>query len=163
MKKCPICLEPLTSGSTNHTVSTPCGHLFHINCVQNWLSRGIRTCPKCQSNISKDKLIKIYLEPSESDVQIPLETNENSRWSKIANSVAYFSEANSVSVISLSNSAGAGNETSNPESARINPKAPNPETAQNASTEKRADSELSTPETTACPREIVPRGGHPLG
>ena len=106
MQKCPICLEALTSDSTNHNVTTTCGHLFHINCVQDWLRRDISTCPKCLSNISKDKLIRIYLEPSESDVQIPQETNEkqqrseNSRWSKIANSVAYFSETNSVSLTS---------------------------------------------------------------
>ena len=154
MQNCPTCFEPLTSGSTNHTVTTPCGHLFHVNCVQDWLARGIRKCPKCLSNISKDKLITIYLEPSESDVQIPQETDENqqrpenSRWSKIANSVAYFSEANSVSLISLSNTPGADNENSNQESTRTNPRTSNPETTQNANTEKRADSELSNPKTT---------------
>ena len=154
MQKCPICLEALTSDSTNHNVTTTCGHLFHINCVQDWLRRGISTCPKCLSNISKDKLIRIYLEPSESDVQIPQETDEkqqrseNSRWSKIANSVAYFSEANSVSLMSLSNSAGADNENSNPESTRTNPRTSNPETTKNANTEKRSDSEPSNQETT---------------
>ena len=83
--------------------------------------------------------------------------SENSRWSKIANSVAYFSEANSVSLISLSNTAGAGNKISNPESARTNSKTSNPETAQNVSTEKRVDSELSNPETTGS----NPRRGNP--
>ena len=140
MQKCPICLESLTSGSTNHTATTSCGHLFHVYCIQNWFARGMSTCPKCLRNISKDKLIRIYLEPSESDVQIPQETDENSRWSKIANSVAYFSEANSVSLIS------------NPESTQRNPRTSNPETTQNhlerANTEKRADSELANPETT---------------
>jgi hypothetical protein len=158
MQKCPICLEPLTSGSTNHTVTTPCGHLFHVNCVQDWIARGIQKCPKCLRNIPKDKLIRIYLEPSESDVQIPQETDENqqrsenSRWSKIANSVAYFSETNSVSLNSPSNSAGADNEISNPESRRKNPRTSNPKTTQNhlerANIEKRADSELFNPETT---------------
>ena len=157
MQKCPICLEPLTSGPTNYTVTTPCGHLFHINCVQDWLARGIQKCPKCLRNISKDKLIKVYLEPNESDVQIPQETDGNSRWSKIANSVAYFSEANSVSLISLSNPAGAYIENSNPESTRTNPKTSNPATTQNANTEKRTDSKPSSLETA----RSNPRRGDP--
>ena len=154
MQKCPICLEPLTSDSTNHTATTTCGHLFHVNCVQDWLAQGIQKCPKCLNSISQDKLIRIYLEPSESDIQISHETDEkqqrseNSRWSKIANSVAYFSEANSVSLISSSNSTGADNEISNSESTRTNPRTTNPETTQNANTETRSDSELSKPETT---------------
>ena len=99
MQKCSTCFEPLTSGSTNHTVTTPCGHLFHINCVQGWIARGNQTCPQCRSNISKDKLLRIYLQPTESDVEIPQETDENqqksesARWSMIANSVAYFNES----------------------------------------------------------------------
>merc|ERR1712051_174108 len=141
-----------TSDSTNHNVTTTCGHLFHIDCVQDWLAQGIQKCPKCLSNISQDKLIRIYLEPSESDVQIPQETDENqgrsenSRWSKIANSVAYFSEANSGSLISLSNSTGA--ENSNTKPTRTNLRTSNPETTQNANTEKRSDTELSNPKTT---------------
>ena len=157
MQNCPTCFEPLTSDSTNHNVTTTCGHIFHINCVQDWLTRGVSTCPKCLSNISQDKLIRIYLEPSESDIQISHDTDEkqqrseNSRWSKIANSVAYFSEANSVSLISSSNSTGADNENSNTEPTTTNPTTSNPETTQNhlekTNTEKRADVELSNPET----------------
>ena len=148
MQKCPICLEALTSDSTNHNVTTTCGHLFHINCVQDWLRRGISTCPKCLSNISKDKLIRIYLEPNESDIQISHETDEkqqrseNSRWSKIANSVAYFSEANSVSLTSLSNSTGADNENSNTEPTTKKLTTSNPETTQNH-LEKLRNGELS--------------------
>ena len=103
MQKCPTCLETLTSGSTNPTVTTPCGHLFHINCVQGWISRGNQTCPQCRSDISNDKLLRIYLQASESHVEIPLETDEiqqkteNTRCSMTANSVAYSVSQNSPS------------------------------------------------------------------
>ena len=103
MQKCPTCLETLTSGSTNPTVTTPCGHLFHINCVQGWISRGNQTCPQCRSDISHDKLLRIYLQASESHVEIPLETDEiqqkteNTRCSMTANSVAYSVSQNSPS------------------------------------------------------------------
>ena len=76
MQNCPTCFEPLTSGSTNHTVTTPCGHLFHINCVQGWIARGNQTCPQCRSDISNDKLLRIYLQASESHVEIPHEADE---------------------------------------------------------------------------------------
>ena len=102
MQKCPTCFEPLTSGSTNHTVTTPCGHLFHMNCVQGWLDTGNQTCPQCRGIISKDKLLRIYLPPTESDVpKSPPETPSS-------NSVAYAREANSVSLNSHSNSARTG-------------------------------------------------------
>ena len=70
MQNCPTCLEPLSSGSINYTVSTPCGHLFHVNCVQGWIARGNQSCPQCRSHISKEKLLRIYLQPAESDTQI---------------------------------------------------------------------------------------------
>ena len=103
MQNCPTCFEPLTSGSTNHTVTTPCGHLFHINCVQGWIARGNQTCPQCRSYISNNKLLRIYLQATESRVEIPHETNEiqqkteNSRCSMTANSVAYSVSQNSPS------------------------------------------------------------------
>ena len=99
--KCPTCFEPLISDSKNYIVTTPCGHLFHMNCVQGWLDTGNQTCPQCRGIISKDKLLRIYLPPTESDVpksppdiRIPL-----------SNSVAYTRKANSVSLNSHSNSA----------------------------------------------------------
>ena len=97
--KCPTCFEPLISDSKNYIVSTPCGHLFHMNCVQGWLDTGNQTCPQCRGIISKDKLLRIYLPPTESDVpKSPPETPSS-------NSVAYAREANSVSVNSQSISA----------------------------------------------------------
>ena len=96
---CPTCFEPLASDSKNYIVTTPCGHLFHTNCVQGWLDTGNQTCPQCRSNISKDKLLRIYLQPTESDVpKSPPETPSS-------NSIAYAREANSVFLNSQSNSA----------------------------------------------------------
>lgn len=97
--KCPTCFEPLISDSKNYIVSTPCGHLFHRNCVQGWLDTGNQTCPQCRGIISKDKLLRIYLPSTESDVpKSPPETPSS-------NSVAYARKTNSVSLNSHSNSA----------------------------------------------------------
>ena len=116
MQKCPTCLEPLTSGSTNHAVSTPCGHLFHVNCVQGWIARGNKTCPQCRSDISKGKLLRIYLQPTESDTQIPLETEQNYEKASrnLGYSVAYSHETNYIAINSTLNPSGTDNELSNP-------------------------------------------------
>ena len=116
MQKCPTCLEILTSGSTNHAVSTPCGHLFHVNCVQGWIARGNQTCPQCRSNISKGRLLRIYLQPTESDAQIPIETEQNyeNASQNLGFSVAYSHETNSIAINSTLNSSGTDNELSNP-------------------------------------------------
>ena len=95
---CPTCFEPLISDSKNYIVTTPCGHLFHMNCVQGWLDTGNQTCPQCRGIISKDKLLRIYLPSTECDVANPPETPSS-------NSVAYARETNSVSLNSQSNSA----------------------------------------------------------
>ena len=124
MQKCPTCFELLTSGSTNHTVTTPCGHLFHINCVQGWIARGNQTCPQCRSDISNDKLLRIYLQTTESHVEIPRETDEiqqkteNSRCSMTANSVAYSVSENSPSTRSITRSAGSTRSTRHARSTR---------------------------------------------
>ena len=97
--KCPTCFEPLISDSKNYIVTTPCGHLFHMNCIQGWLDTGNQTCPQCRGLTSKDKLLRIYLPPTESDVpKSPPETLSST-------SVAYALETNSVSLNSQSNSA----------------------------------------------------------
>ena len=47
--KCPTCFELLISDSKNYIVTSPCGHLFHNDCVQAWLDRGNQSCPQCRT------------------------------------------------------------------------------------------------------------------
>ena len=53
--KCPICLEP---SSKKYPLSPlPCGHYFHTECVQTWITRG-GGCPICRDGkkgTSKDE------------------------------------------------------------------------------------------------------------
>jgi hypothetical protein len=125
--KCPTCYEPLISDSKNYIVTTPCGHLFHTNCVQSWIATGNQTCPQCRSNISKDKLLRIYLPSNGSDLQLSQETYEDQQTSEntfhqhlSSNAVAYSSQGNSISLNYPSNSAGAENELSNQGTTRTN-------------------------------------------
>ena len=43
-------------------MTTRCGHLFHINCIDSWLNDGNQTCPRCRSMISRNELIHLYPE-----------------------------------------------------------------------------------------------------
>ena len=62
---CSTCLEPITLKCNAST--TPCGHLFHTKCIEEWLhtdkwanvTKGIqKSCPQCRSNC--DFLVKLY-------------------------------------------------------------------------------------------------------
>ena len=44
VKTCTICMESLSS---NLFVRTPCGHLFHRECLRTWMTRS-PTCPQCR-------------------------------------------------------------------------------------------------------------------
>ena len=47
--KCIICLAELKIGEKESTL--PCLHIFHSNCIENWLKQK-RTCPICKLEIS---------------------------------------------------------------------------------------------------------------
>ena len=44
---CSICLDKLEKGSI---YGTPCGHVFHADCLQGWKSKN-STCPMCRECI----------------------------------------------------------------------------------------------------------------
>ena len=59
---CPICLDDLVK-----PVVSPCGHIFCWPCIYKWLRRS-NTCPVCKSIISEQKLIPIYGQGEEADL-----------------------------------------------------------------------------------------------
>ena len=48
VKKCPICLEDMESGSEVRTL--PCDHFYHAACVDNWLKQK-SSCPVCRGGM----------------------------------------------------------------------------------------------------------------
>lgn len=46
---CPICLEDFESGSTTIR-ELPCGHIFHPECIDNFLSNNSSLCPMCKKS-----------------------------------------------------------------------------------------------------------------
>ena len=42
---CPTCLETFTQNCLIY--STPCGHIYHLNCIERWLKDNV-SCPQCR-------------------------------------------------------------------------------------------------------------------
>ena len=58
--ECSTCLESFTASS--HLLSTPCGHIFHKHCINEWLDKGDLNCPQCTASITDfAELRRIYL------------------------------------------------------------------------------------------------------
>ena len=58
--ECSTCLESFTAES--HLLSTPCGHIFHNHCINEWLDKGDLNCPQCTASITDfAELRRIYL------------------------------------------------------------------------------------------------------
>ncbi|KAJ3425814.1 hypothetical protein M0812_28260 [Anaeramoeba flamelloides] len=53
--ECSICLDEIEEDG----VSTVCGHVFHDDCIRDWLSRK-QICPNCNEKVITEDLEKIY-------------------------------------------------------------------------------------------------------
>lgn len=51
MSICSICLHSSSDHTTSTTVTTPCNHVFHTECLDKWIARDKRTCPMCREVI----------------------------------------------------------------------------------------------------------------
>ena len=45
---CPICMDTVPD---EHVVKTVCGHVFHGSCLQQWVARGVDSCPMCRCQV----------------------------------------------------------------------------------------------------------------
>lgn len=48
-KECNICLNTYSIGE--HVTTLPCEHMFHQDCVKEWLCNRKKTCPVCRSDV----------------------------------------------------------------------------------------------------------------
>jgi hypothetical protein len=64
---CSICLESLTVTSDIYT--TPCGHVFHYDCIQKWLASGNQHCSQCRQDCKINDIVKLYFSENESALE----------------------------------------------------------------------------------------------
>ena len=60
---CSICLESFTLTSDIYT--TPCGHVFHFECIRKWLERGNPNCSLCRQNCEINEIKRLHFSENE--------------------------------------------------------------------------------------------------
>ena len=80
--ECATCLEPCTSNCNIST--TPCGHVFHFQCIKKWYWTRIeernfqKNCPKCRKSFPFHHMVKTYFSQSdENPLNDALEESES--------------------------------------------------------------------------------------
>ena len=57
--ECPICKDPIDTEF--QVASTPCGHIFHSNCIETWIGQGNENCPQCREVCRRQNIRPIFL------------------------------------------------------------------------------------------------------
>jgi hypothetical protein len=52
-RSCSVCLDDIKSGDKLRKL--PCGHSFHLPCIDAWLTERQSTCPLCKEQVSPTK------------------------------------------------------------------------------------------------------------
>ena len=72
--QCSTCLELLTPG--DDLTCTPCGHVFHLQCVVQWFENK-KNCPQCRHSANERTLRKIYLAETDGETKEDADTLQN--------------------------------------------------------------------------------------
>ena len=71
---CSTCLESFTPKSDVST--TPCGHVFHTDCIEKWLKNGCNSCSQCPKQFRRSQIIKLYFSESQLEDNLNMELEE---------------------------------------------------------------------------------------
>ena len=71
---CSTCLGSFTIISD--ISSTPCGHVFHTDCIKKWLQNGQNSCMQCRKKFEERQIIKLYFSASESESSLVMDLEE---------------------------------------------------------------------------------------
>lgn len=59
--ECSVCFESFGANVDLEVVATKCGHMFHINCLNDWTKKS-NTCPQCRVVMRRTGWRKVYLD-----------------------------------------------------------------------------------------------------
>ena len=84
---CSTCLDSLTLESG--ISATPCGHVFHTDCITKWIESGQNNCSHCRADCQKKNIVKLFFSQNELGLQqneiIDDISEENQKLLKLAN------------------------------------------------------------------------------
>ena len=60
---CSTCLDSFTLESDIST--TPCGHVFHTDCITKWIESGQKNCSQCRTGCEKKTIVKLFFSQNE--------------------------------------------------------------------------------------------------
>ena len=82
---CSSCLELFTSRSNIST--TPCGHVFHTECITKWLQDRQKNCAQCRKSCTVNQIVKLYFSEGDPENNLVAELiEENIKLKNEANS-----------------------------------------------------------------------------
>lgn len=58
--ECCICLDEFSADGESKIVTPKCGHLYHENCINSWLTNNA-SCPQCRHAVNRNKLQIVHL------------------------------------------------------------------------------------------------------
>ena len=64
---CSTCLDSLTLESG--ISATPCGHVFHTDCITKWIESGQNNCSHCRAECQKKNIVKLFFSQNELGLQ----------------------------------------------------------------------------------------------
>ena len=71
---CSSCLELFTSRCDIST--TPCGHVFHTDCITKWFENQKESCAQCRESCRSNQLIKLYFSEGDQENNLVAELLE---------------------------------------------------------------------------------------
>ena len=77
--ECPICLENINKSDSNFTITNPCNHFYHFDCIDSWTKLSSSTCPKCRIELTSiiNKSNKIEINYKQQDKLVNMINNES--------------------------------------------------------------------------------------
>eukprot|EP01035_Chromulina_nebulosa_P017850 gene17850-23463_t len=71
--ECSICLNEITIGDKIRVLPDPCGHSFHVSCIDEWLKQAV-ICPLCKRSV------KSIMFGEDEEIESSPSHNDDVRW-----------------------------------------------------------------------------------
>ena len=99
---CTICIEEYKEGKSKVCI-TPCQHVFHFNCLKDWLLKNVLTpkCPNCNYNLLQEEKNELACSQGVNDIpEIPINVmrSHDHRPTNIKGRLSYNEHNNSINM-----------------------------------------------------------------